>query len=582
MCKKLFSVVVFMIVLTLVGNALAATYEWDGGGETNLWNVLENWEPDGLPTSADEARVEEPNANCVIDSSVVAECSALYVNSNSNLEMTGGSLTMDGFLTVSDDADANSLMVISGGVANMGTVNGTNGRLRVAYRGIGTLIVTGGELNVYDKVEVGRQTGAVGYLYLYDGTINFSGNSSDLEIGTNGTGYVYQYGGVFNVQDNIKLTQNNADAVARLYLYGGVMTAGNLRDPEQVLGDALMDITEGMLVLPGDYTSIVNTYINNGWITAYDGLGELNVSYTGDPNETVISATPLSLEFAQKPNPANGAIEVPTDAVLSWRPGDLVETHNVYLGTDPNDVNEASVDDQRDVLVSQNQADASYDPGLLDYGQTYYWRVDEINDQNPDSPWKGDLWSFTVLNYPIVIDDFEDYNDYPPNEVWNTWIDGFGDPTNGSTAGYPDPDFNDDEHYVETEIVHSGLQSMPLFYDNAAGLSEVTRSLVSPMNNWTREGVVTLTLFYNGDEGNAAEPLYVALNGSAVVANEDLNAALVTDWTQWDIPLQAFADQGVNLANVSSISIGLGNKANPAAGGGSGVVYIDDIRLYLP
>jgi len=54
---------------------------------------------------------------------------------------------------------------------------------------------------------------------------------------------------------------------------------------------------------------------------------------------------------------------------------------------------------------------------------------------------------------------------------------------------------------------------------------------------------------------------------------------LVTEWTRWDIPLQAFTDQGVNLANVNTISIGFGNKANPQAVG-SGHVFIDDIRLY--
>jgi hypothetical protein len=135
------------------------------------------------------------------------------------------------------------------------------------------------------------------------------------------------------------------------------------------------------------------------------------------------------------------------------------------------------------------------------------------------------------------------------------------------------------EHYLEGEIVRSGDWSMPLFYDNSAGLSEVTRTLNA---NWTVDGVVTLTLFYYGDAANAAEPMYVVLNGNVVVNNEDADAALVTEWIRWDIPLQALADQGVNLSNVGSISIGFGNKANPTAGGGTGVVYFDDIRLYRP
>jgi hypothetical protein len=98
--------------------------------------------------------------------------------------------------------------------------------------------------------------------------------------------------------------------------------------------------------------------------------------------------------------------------------------------------------------------------------------------------------------------------------------------------------------------------------------------------DWTQDDVVVLTLFYYGDAGNAVEPMYVAVNGNAVVTNDDPRAVLANDWIQWNIPLQEFADQGVNLANVSTLSIGLGNKASPQAGGGTGHVFLDDIRLY--
>jgi hypothetical protein len=52
-------------------------------------------------------------------------------------------------------------------------------------------------------------------------------------------------------------------------------------------------------------------------------------------------------------------------------------------------------------------------------------------------------------------------------------------------------------------------------------------------------------------------------------------------WTEWNIDLQAFADQGVNLTNVDTITIGLGDRNNPTAGG-AGMMYFDDIRLYAP
>jgi len=121
---------------------------------------------------------------------------------------------------------------------------------------------------------------------------------------------------------------------------------------------------------------------------------------------------------------------------------------------------------------------------------------------------------------------------------------------------------------------------MPFEYDNAAGKSEATLTLTSN-RDWTVKGVNTLTIWYRGNSSNAAEPMYVALNGSAVKYHDDPTAVQITAWTEWVIPLQVFADQGVNLASVNTIAVGLGNKKNPVAGG-SGTMYFDDIRLYPP
>ena len=76
--------------------------------------------------------------------------------------------------------------------------------------------------------------------------------------------------------------------------------------------------------------------------------------------------------------------------------------------------------------------------------------------------------------------------------------------------------------------------------------------------------------------------MYVALNGTAVVYNPDTSLTQKTSWMQWVIPLQTFADQGVNLTNVTSITIGLGTKGNTAVAGGTGKMYFDDIRLIQP
>jgi hypothetical protein len=322
--------------------------------------------------------------------------------------------------------------------------------------------------------------------------------------------------------------------------------------------------------------------ISNGepmWIG--ESTDEFVTAMSGDMDDVRIYAQALTEDEAiliYYPLPADGAIDVVRDVVLRW-PSEPSSTYDVYLGTDVNDVSEASIDDPRNVLASQFQSEITYQSDtLLDYGVTYYWRIDETKEGDPDNPIKGDVWSFNVLNY-VVVEDFEDYNDFEPDTVWNTWADGYDDPTNGSSAGYPNPNFLADEHYLEDEIVHSGDWSMPLFYDNSSAMiSEVTKTLNA---DWATDGFVTLSLWYYGLAFNAAEPMYVALNGNAVVTNNDANAALVTEWTQWDIPLQAFADQGVDLANVGTLSIGFGNKANPVRGG-VGNVFIDDIRVYQP
>jgi hypothetical protein len=71
--------------------------------------------------------------------------------------------------------------------------------------------------------------------------------------------------------------------------------------------------------------------------------------------------------------------------------------------------------------------------------------------------------------------------------------------------------------------------------------------------------------------------MYVTLNGSATVDNDNPDAAAVSAWTEWSIDLQTFADQGVNLSNVTSVTLGLRSIT-----GGTGMLYFDDIRLYPP
>ncbi|MHC4517975.1 MAG: LamG domain-containing protein, partial [Planctomycetota bacterium] len=110
-----------------------------------------------------------------------------------------------------------------------------------------------------------------------------------------------------------------------------------------------------------------------------------------------------SAELASNPVPADEAIDIPRDDDLSWTPGEFAVTHDVYLGTSLEDVNDATRTDPRDVLVSQDQTDSTFDPGRLEFGLTYYWRIDEVNGAPDNTIFKGDVWSFEVepFAYPV-------------------------------------------------------------------------------------------------------------------------------------------------------------------------------------
>ncbi len=283
-------------------------------------------------------------------------------------------------------------------------------------------------------------------------------------------------------------------------------------------------------------------------------------------------------------NPSNGAVDVKQTQILNWLPGDHAASHEVYLGTDKEAVRNADAGSP-EYKGTMNLGSENYDPGKLQWDVTYYWRVDEVNNANADSPWTGLVWSFTTANF-LVVDDFEDY-DIGNNEIWWSWKDGLGYAAHDNEPAYPGNGTGSavgDEStasYTEETIVHGGSQSMPVFYDNSVLMySEVEKTLTYP-RDWTENGVSTLSIWFRGNSDNAAETVYVALNGTAVVSHNNPDAAQITTWTEWNIDLQAFADQGVNLANVNTIALGLGNKNNPVAGG-SGTMYFDDVRLYPP
>ncbi len=104
------------------------------------------------------------------------------------------------------------------------------------------------------------------------------------------------------------------------------------------------------------------------------------------------------------PVPADKATDVPRDVVLAWTGGEKAAAHDVYFGTTFADVNNASRTDAKGVLAHQGQTDTTFDPpGSLAYGQTYYWRIDEVNAPPSSAIFKGDVWSFTAEPYAYPV-----------------------------------------------------------------------------------------------------------------------------------------------------------------------------------
>ncbi len=233
-------------------------------------------------------------------------------------------------------------------------------------------------------------------------------------------------------------------------------------------------------------------------IDEYDGAG----TYKGE----VWSFTTLGA--VSGPNPADNAVDVKPSVVLTWNAGAVAASHEVYFGSNADAVKNATITSSEH-KGAKALGEESYDPGKLTLNTAYYWRIDEVNGASTDSPWAGDVWSFSTGDF-FVIDDFEHY-DANDNQIWYAWHDGLGygapgtDPYfagNGTGAAVGD---ETSPSYTEETIVHGGGKSMPISYDNNkqgySKYSEVELTLTA-QQDWTEQGVTELSLWFRGYPGS--------------------------------------------------------------------------------
>jgi hypothetical protein len=247
-------------------------------------------------------------------------------------------------------------------------------------------------------------------------------------------------------------------------------------------------------------------YSIEAWMYEHGGGAgcELRWSSPNTPKQIIPQAALSPPVKASSPSPYNGATGTKMTPILRWGPGESAVSHEVYFGTDADAVANADKSSP-EYKGSKALGDESLDPGKLAWHTQYYWRIDEVNDLNPDSPWVGNLWSFTTGDF-LVIDDFEDY-DTGENQIWYKWHDGLGygaigvDPYfagNGTGSAVGD---ESSPSYTEETIVHSGRKSMPLEYNNNkpgyANYSEAEMTLTYP-RDWTEQDVAELSLWFRG------------------------------------------------------------------------------------
>jgi len=273
----------------------------------------------------------------------------------------------------------------------------------------------------------------------------------------------------------------------------------------------------------GAMAKYVKLTIDKSWggLSATTGLAEVRFTYI-----------PVQ---ARAPQPAVGTTNVALSRTLNWRPGREATSHMVYLGTDPNAVANGTA-------PAKTVTGHSYDTGSLSYGTTYYWKVDEVGGAGP---YAGNVWSFTTQEF-TAIDDFEAYND-DDNRIYDTWIDGYTDGLSGSTVGYMNAPF------AEKTIVHGGMQSMPMAYDNSVKFFSETNQQFATAEDWTLNGATHLGLWFRGNPAPVAVPV-TETAGKMTLAGDGTDI-----WNNSDDFVYAYktlTGDGTMVARVTSVGTG--------------------------
>ena len=326
MYKKNMCLISVVLLLGMAGSALAIDSNWNNNGGDREWDNVNNWSA-GVPTGADKAGIRHsvPDGP-IIDSGTAAVANVIVLgdwSSTDTLDITGGSLTTNGWFILAYGVNDDGTFNVSGGTTTVGS------HLDVGRAGTGHMNMTAGTVTVNSAFGIGATTG-----------------SGDVQLD------------------------------------GGTISCGSFT----MTSGSSMDITNtGTLIVNGDVTSTINTYVSNGWLTANGGAGTVVINNVTNPGKTTVTANmPSELPTkATDPIPLSSATDISITPILSWLPGLNASSHDVYFGT------------TSPGTFQGNQTAGTFNPGVLDQDTTYYWRIDEKNAVGTAT---GDVWTFTTTD----------------------------------------------------------------------------------------------------------------------------------------------------------------------------------------
>jgi hypothetical protein len=400
-------------------------------------------------------------------------------------------------------------------------------------------------------------------MFGYEGVLGKQDRTCSAWIKTGGLGAILSWGQavtsqkwIFRVQDS----NGNAGAL-RIEVEGGRIVAWkDLRDNEwhhvaaalqsagaptvqdiKLYVDGLPEAISDSLVVDIDTAGGRNVWIGNDHSNRpfpglIDDVRIYDKALTPDDLAVVMRIDPLR---AGEPSPASGALaDIRTATPLTWTKGDNAAKHDVYFGIDEAAVTDANTSDTTGVYRGRVST-ISFTPAEdLQWGQKYFWRVDENNADGTITP--GRVWTFIVAGY-LIVDDFESYTDLEGSRIYETWIDGWTNGTGAVVGNLVAP-------FAERTVVYSGKQSMPLDYNSAnpPWYSEAELEF-SPVQNWTFGEANTLVVHFRG------APVDFLESGGTIT----LSAAGTDIWNTTDEFRYAFkrlTGDGSIIARVDSIT----------------------------